>query len=354
MLKHLAEVIGYTVGLGMLLLPFLFQKTGVVIGVAVISFISLLLIPLAFIFADLLRISRDIDSAISSLTLPWVPYVAKTLFTYGALTAYIIAAGDQLFAWLGGDPRYWSTIFFVFAIIPLFFPSLSTDIQFYLTTALFALLFFLIPENALHTSIAVPPILSLRYLPLLASVSLFALFGHYSIGRLRREMDEVKSLQVFFAGFFLVYIFYVLYPLTASYTLPKMGVISTASLLQIYPPQVDFILSFAAILAFYTSFYSIGRDWLEDCLKITKRNAAYALLFIPVAFLYLLVRRFHLLTVLDLVARIASSGIFLVVISAAVAHYRASKRIKTSIPGKISLLLAFIFAILSISCFLPL
>ncbi len=355
MIEELADVFGITVGLGMLLLPYIFQRAGVVLSTAVLALVAVLLVPVAFIINDLIRITgKDINGAVAVLYGRYYPLLSLTLFTYGALTAYTIAAGDQLFAWLGGDPRYWSTAFFLMATFPFAFNySLSRKIQLYFTSALFFLLIMLLPQSISHASVPVPAIGSLRYVPLLLAVGVFSLFGHSAIKSLRDRLGEKQALQLFFVGYLVAFVFYVVYGMTSASAVENIALISTASLLSVYTPAMQFLLSLIAVLAFYTSFYSISREWLGYTRRFLKGSGQYVFLFFPVALLYLAVRSFHELTVLDLVARVGAFGIFTYISFACIAHYRASRKRATSIPGELSAALAVLFALLSLSCFMP-
>ncbi|MBR9681599.1 MAG: hypothetical protein GOV00_02240, partial [Candidatus Altiarchaeota archaeon] len=83
-------------------------------------------------------------------------------------------------------------------------------------------------------------------------------------------------------------------------------------------------------------------------------GSALSLLFFPTAVLYILIRQYGIMSLMELVARFCGVGILIFSVMACVAHFRMAKKTKTTLPGWLSAVLAFIFAGIAAFNILPL
>jgi len=360
-----AFAIATFIGMGVLLLPLLFQQTGLILGTGVLCLAALLMALLAFIVLDLIKLAKkDLPSSIEAfLTKGLQPLVRISLavFTYGALVAYVIGAGEQLSALLGGGAQYWGTLFFVLAaLLVIRKGKLSASVSMYLTLALLVVLAILIPANLLVASYPVPALTGWTSVPFLLSISIFALFGHFAMYELYHLLPRDRDrYSAFFGAFFLSFLLYVAYALSAASVGP-MGPLSTVSLLFYHGPVLRVVMSLVAVLAFYTSFVSVSNSFIHPITQVAKSEnhagAALALLFFPAAFLYVLVHTYQLMTLTELVARFCGVGILLFAVLACLAHFRAARKFpaQTRTPGWLSIALAFIFSAITAFNIFPL
>ena len=135
-----------------------------------------------------------------------------------------------------------------------------------------------------------------------------------------------------------------------------MSDLSTVSLLFYHSGIPAFIISFVAILAFYTSFVNISESFINPLKKQLPSGGVLSFLFFPTAILYILIRQYHIMNLSQLVARFCGVGILGFAVMACVAHFRASKKFpkKVTTPAWLSLSLAVIFMTIAAFNILPL
>lgn len=360
MVQPFTYAVGTFIGIGVLILPMLFQQAGIILGTAGLLFSALLLLFLAFIVMDLIRLAKkDLPGSVEQY-LGWgrpLVRISLAVFTYGALVAYVVGAGSQMAALAGGmGAQYWGALFFVLAAIPVLQDSRTFGkLAVYLSVVLLLTLALLIPMNISASAFSPPAFGSWTVVPFLLSVSIFSLFGHTSIHRISRMCGKEQEMKAkFFGAFFLSLIIYLFYTTTSSSVGP-MGDLSTVSLLFYYGPFIRTLITLVAVLAFYTSFVNISLDFVKP-LEASRRmqsGAALSLLFFPTAVLYVLVHQFGIMTLAELVARFCGVGIVIFAMTACVAHSRASRKHKTAIPGWLSAVLAFVFVAVAAFNILP-
>ncbi|MBR9681534.1 MAG: hypothetical protein GOV00_01910, partial [Candidatus Altiarchaeota archaeon] len=268
MLKPFTYAIGTFIGIGVLVLPFLFQEVGVILATFGLLAAAFLLLLLGFIVFDLVgKTKKDLPSSVEEF-LTWskpLVRVSLAVFTYGALVAYVMGAGQQLFALFGGQIQYWGTLFFVLAAWPVIQNSHIFDrVAIYLSLALLFVIALLVPFNMAALNVSVPAFGSWAAFPFLLSVSIFALFGHpsiYEITKMRKKESEAR--YNFFGAFFVALLVYLAYAIT-SVSVGPMSDLSTVSLLFYHSSGIGYVISLVAILAFYTSFVNISEAFMNS------------------------------------------------------------------------------------------
>ena len=236
-------------------------------------------------------------------------------------------------------------MFFVLAAIPAIGGlTLAALTSTYLSMFLVALMLFIVPINLNFDSIAVPLYGSISQIPLFISLVAFALAGHFSIYEVRRLIrDEKTNIRVFFAAFAFAFLSYAAFGITTAGTSPNLSELSTATLTQIYPPFYAFLVSAIALLAFYTSFIVVSHSFTRVFESYVPKKTIYALLLLPVALLYMLVREYKVLSLTTLVARLGGVSLLLFLALACFAHNKATEKWKTNLPRPISKILGMVF-----------
>ena len=327
-------------GVGVLLLPNLVQQIGAINFLIGLTGMALLLNLAAYIVLELIEMtSSDIEYAVKTILGKFGVLSTAThgVFTYSALTAYVIAAGDQLAAWLGGNPHYWSTLFFVLAVIPAIGGlNLAALTVTYLSIFLIAMILFVIPINLNFAALPVSFTGSVASVPLFLVIAAFALAGHFSIYELHRLVKNEKSnTRIFLAAFGFAFLIYAMYSVTAA-GVGTMSELSTATLAQVYPPFYALLVSVVALLAFYTSFIAVSHSFVKMFEPKIPKRAIYALLLFPIALLYMAVREYHFLTLTNLVGRLGGVSLLWFLALASFAHKKAAKQWKTKVPSWLS------------------
>ena len=358
----LLMAMGYMVsslfGLGILLLPQFVQQIGIGYFIIFLTGVAVLLNLVAYLVLELVEITgEDVESSIKSFLGKHGKFVPALLgvFTYSALTAYVIAAGGQMSAWLGGDPHYWSALFFVLAAVPAIGGlHLAARTSMYLSMFLISMVLFVIPINTKFISFVPAFFGDLSSMPVFIALSAFALAGHFSIYEVHRLVrDEKTNVVVYFAAFAFAFLAYLAFGATTAAVSPQMAELSTVTLAGIYPPFYAFLISSVAVLAFYTSFVTVAHSFVKSFEDYMPRRAIYALLLLPIAFLYILVRDYQLLSLTSLVARVGGVSLLLFFALTGLAHYNASKKWKVKFPPVGSLVLSAVFtAMAAIGVFL--
>lgn len=340
LLLGLGYMISSLFGVGVLLLPSLLQQVGVINFFLGLTSMAFLLLFSAYIVLELIEVANsNVEEAVRTILGKWGIFSTSLhgVFTYSALTAYVLAAGDQLAAWLGGDPHYWSAFFFVLAVIPaLGGLNLAALTVTYLSMFLIAMVLFVIPVNLNFASIPVPVSGTFFSFPLFLTIAAFALAGHFSVYELHKLVkDETSNIRIFFAAFGFSFLVYALYSVTAA-GVGKMADLSSSTLAQVYPPFYSLLISIVALLAFYTSFVAVSHSFVKMFERKAPKRAIYALMLIPIALLYMAVREYHVFTLINLVGRIGGVSLLWFLALASFAHYKAAKRWKTRIPKPLS------------------
>lgn len=354
MLLALGYMVSSLFGIGVLLLPHLVQQVGVGYFIALLTLVAVPMNLAAYVVLELIQITGDdIEGSIRTFLGEWGKLATASLgvFTYAALAAYVLAAGDQLSAWLGGPANYWSALFFVLAALPAIGGiTLAATTSTYLSMFLVAVLLFVVPINLKFDSLVLPAYGSLAQAPLLLVLAAFALAGHFSIYQVHRFVREERSnLVVFFSAFAFAFLSYLAFGITTAAVSPDLAQLSTATLAAIYPPFYALLVSAVAVLAFYTSFVTVAHSFIKMFDEFVSRQALYAVLLFPIALLYVAVRSYGLLSLTSLVGKVGGSSLLLFLALACAAHYRASQKWKTKFPRDASAALGAFFALLALT-----
>ncbi len=350
MLLALGYMISYLFGVGLLLLPELVQQIGIGYFLIGMTGVAITLNLAAYVILELIEITgEDVENSVKAFLGKAGNLIPALLgvFTYSALTAYVVAAGDQLSAWLGGDPRYWSALFFILAAIPVVKGlTAAANLSMYLSFFLISVLLFIIPINLKYDYI-VPPIYgNVSAIPLFLTLAVFALAGHLAVREVYNFVrDEKKSLQIFFWSFAFAFLTYLAFGITTSAVAPNISGLSTATLVKIYPPFYSLLISVVAVLAFYTSFVAISHSFIKSFEKYTSKKSIYSLLLFPIAILYMMIRDFNLFSLTTLVGRVGGVSFLIFLSLACFAHFKASKKWKVKLSPYLTLPLSVIFGL---------
>lgn len=117
--RAVAVLCSTIIGAGVLGIPFLFSRIGVVIGVLYLCGMAALMIGVHLAVAELAirtRSRAQLSGLVRRFCGPSAAYAMAAVFLllhWGALVAYLIGEGESLAALFGGQPVWWALIFFV-------------------------------------------------------------------------------------------------------------------------------------------------------------------------------------------------------------------------------------------------
>ncbi len=250
-----AITISYLVGLGALYLPFLLQKAGLLyffLGLAG-AFIAML------IYADVKTNKHEIARLL------------EILLHYFAISAYILAAGEQL-SFLT-KKSYGALLFFI--IFTLVYLLSSFDIEDYSTAGGLLLFFALVFVSAYLAPLqkGIPFEKNPRFLLKTFAVGSFALYAHSLL-----KFFKEDSKKAFKYALFVAFLAYLLYSYFVASAIQNLEPLTTASISKVCKGVIPFIISLAAIIAFATSYVGIIQDLDTFFKRYTKKPFIFSVI----------------------------------------------------------------------------
>ncbi|MSU75533.1 MAG: hypothetical protein EXS55_03410 [Candidatus Magasanikbacteria bacterium] len=139
-------ITGMTIGAGVLGIPYVVARAGLVIGLLEILFLGIVMLFLNLMVGEVAALSGD-NMQLSGLAGKYLGHTAKMVFSitfmfgsYGVLLAYIVGIGDAMAALIGGSAAMWSIIFWSLGSF-IVWRGLSTVSIFEKTFGFFVILF---------------------------------------------------------------------------------------------------------------------------------------------------------------------------------------------------------------------
>ena len=300
LLEAIATLVGFTIGAGILGIPYVIAKAGFVTGIINILIIGILVLFLNLYSGEIVLRTKG-DHQLTGYASIYLGKTGKFLMAisiifgfYGALAAYILKEGDFLNALLspifGGSPLFYSMIFFIIMAI-LVYKGLKVIEESELFMVFFLLVVILIIFVSAFSSIKPENLAGFDakniFLPY--GVVLFALLGLGAIPELREELKENKKgmKKAIIIGSVIPIIVYIIFALIVVGATGKAttddAILGLASLLG-YKMLVFGTLF--GILAMATSFVAVGLALKEMyCFDFKFKNSLSSFLtcFIPLA-----------------------------------------------------------------------
>lgn len=126
--QAVATLVGYTVGAGILGIPYAVAKVGLVPGLIILLLLGLAALLINLMIMEIMLRTRFRHQLVGLIEkylgkkMKAVQFLAMIIGGYGALTAYIIGQGEVLAAFFSQpDQRFWySIIFLLFGVVVLF------------------------------------------------------------------------------------------------------------------------------------------------------------------------------------------------------------------------------------------
>ncbi|MBT4120671.1 MAG: amino acid permease [Candidatus Magasanikbacteria bacterium] len=303
--QAVAMIVSITVGAGVLGIPYVVAKVGLAVGISYIVGLGLLMMFLNLLVGEICARTK------SSLQLVGLArkYLGKTggfimtflvyLMSFGILVVYIIGEGETLTALFGGDPFYWSLLFFaVGSILILVGMKTIKTVEFFLSLAILFIVILIAGLSAPH--IELPNIIysNLAYLLLPYGVILFAFTGSNAIPEVhallkKRDTDFKKAIII--AGLISIVVYVMFAFAVVGVTGAETTEIATIGLGNKLGKSMLLFGNVFALLAMGTSFLMVGlsvKDSMRWDYKIPDALAAFIVSIVPLVIFMLGLRNF--------------------------------------------------------------
>lgn len=305
-------ITGMTIGAGVLGLPYVIARSGLVIGLIMIAVWGLVMLLLNLMLGDI-AVRTKTNFQIAGLAGKYVGRWAKNLLSviiifsgFGALLAYIIGEGQALAAIFGGPPMWWSVFFWSLGAF-FVWQGLQTvkRLERILSLAVIILIaglsIFLLPQMK-PANIAFTDLTNF-FLPF--GVILFALHATPSIAEAHAILpgSEKRFKKAIIIGTLIPIVIYLLFTLAV---VGFFGIntteLATIGLGQAFGRPVVILANVFAVMAMATCFMGMGvalKQHFTWDLKVSRHTAEFTVVAVPIMLFLFGFRSF--VQVLDLV-----------------------------------------------------
>lgn len=307
-----ATLIGTIIGAGILGIPYVVSKVGLLPGLVMLIILSLAMIILQLMFAEITLRTKHAHEIPGyggfylGYHVKHLSLVVGLLAGYGTLLAYVIGEGAVLSSLFGGDSLHWGLVFFIVGSV-IVYKGLDLVKRFEL--GLEILVLFIIGAIGI---LALPHINSdklyywnMANMATPYGVLLFALSGTIVIPQIRQELigEEKKLPGVIIAANLIVFIIYALFLyFVIGVTGKETTEIATVGLGAVVGKKVFILGNILAFFTMATGFLAIGmamRSLFQFDYQFSREKALLATMLVPLALFVLGARDF--ISVLGLV-----------------------------------------------------
>ncbi|PIS05057.1 MAG: hypothetical protein COT81_03300 [Candidatus Buchananbacteria bacterium CG10_big_fil_rev_8_21_14_0_10_42_9] len=309
--QAVAILVGTVIGAGILGIPYVVSKTGLVLGLVIIVIIFLALTSKSLLLAEVTlrtRASYQLPGYAGAYLGPW----AKWLYTfvqvsasYGAIIAYIVGVGTILSEIIGGptyqllnltiNPTiYWGVAFAALGGMVVYAGLiLLRKIELWLTIflALIVIILAVIGWNGIEKQLIAK--FDYAYLFLAYGTVFFAFSGASAIPQMRRVLkgQENKLASAIVTAKLIIFVIYILFTVTVlSITGLHTTEIATVGLDGTFGLLMFYLANILALFTISTSFFSLGLALKNVYHLDYKIRNSYAWLFtmVPPTILFLM------------------------------------------------------------------
>ncbi len=329
----ITTLIGVTVGAGILGIPYVFVRSGILIGLLELIVIACVVCFLTLFLGEITLRTRG-NHQLPELAArylgnggKYLMTLSSVLFINGALTIYTIASGQAIAAMIPLHTTIASLLFLSICSLFIFFGiRLFEKSELYLTGGIVLIILLLailsLPFLSSHESV---PLVSKDYFTPYG-VLVFALFGIWSVPQMKEELSDKKGL--FFAiiwGVFLSALIYVLFTLiVVGVTGASTSEVATIALGQTIGRWMILLGNTFSLFAMGTSFIALGFALKETYTQDYGMQNTRAWLF--VILVPLIIFLFTSLSFVELMSMTASVTSVIVVGLILVMYHRAKKQ----------------------------
>ncbi|MEM2956274.1 MAG: aromatic amino acid transport family protein [Candidatus Pacearchaeota archaeon] len=199
--EAVATLIGTIIGAGIFGIPYVVAKAGFLVGFINLVILGLVILMINLYLGEICLRTKEVHQ-LAGLAELYLGKIGKTVMAFssffgivGALIAYLIGEGEVLSAIFGGNPFFFSILFFVIASILIYFDlSAIKKAEFYLSFFMVLLIVVIIVISLTKINIDNLMNFDLSKLFLPYGVILFAFIGAAAIPEMEIELKQNKKL----------------------------------------------------------------------------------------------------------------------------------------------------------------
>ncbi len=263
-IEAVATLIGTTIGAGILGMPYMFSRYGIITSSLIIILIGLLTLILNYLFGKVVIKSKQTHQLTGYTRIylgkpaEYFLTVVITLFIYGAMSGYLVAISSILASYIPISPFVIGTLVFI-----LFFSLIYSGLdvfsasELFMSSVIIALLIgiSLVGLTCGHQAVAMArsPDWSVF------GITIFAFMGVFAVPEMREENKDNKSfLRAIKHGTIIVTLLYLLFSIgIVLLTGDKTTGVATLGLIRVNP-VLGVIANVIALLGISTTFLSLG------------------------------------------------------------------------------------------------
>lgn len=280
--EAVAMIVSGTIGAGILGLPYAIAKVGIPLGIIYIIFIGFLMMGLNLLMGSLAAKTNKKMQLIGfageylGKAGKWFTTGLLYFMLWGVLTIYIIGEGEVLAKLFGGSEFFWSTVFFIVAVL-LIYTGISTIkvVELFLSLGVLAVVLTLSVFSSTHVDIHNWQYMDLANLLFPYGILLFAFYGAAAVPEahsilLNRDRDFKKAIII--AGFVVMTVYLIFSIVVIGVTGLNTSEIATIALGDKVGSKVFLLGNIFAALAMGTSCLMAGlamRDSMSWDFKIS-------------------------------------------------------------------------------------
>lgn len=305
-IKAVATLTGTTIGAGVLAIPYAVYNAGYWVGILYLAILGIVVTMLNLMLGEIvLRTKKNLPiPELIKLYLGRKGYllalISLFIIIYGALTAYLRAAGDIMNNLIPAASFNWSVVFFAisayFIIKGLKFVS-KWEVVFVIGMFLIVATLWMkaiVAQSIDWTQFRLEPFSSFGNTIQPYGIILFSYFGVIAIPQMKAIFSKQNYNQlesaIKISNLIIIFIYSVFISLLIGVTGKNIDPLAIISLGSVLGKQALLIISIFALLAIITTFISMGLAMIESYTNFTKikRNIAVILtVFPPISLLIL-------------------------------------------------------------------
>ncbi len=344
-LEAIATLIGATIGAGILGIPYVVYKAGILTGLLVILAIGAATLLINLYLGEVVLRTKG-NHQLSGYAEKYTGKVGKNLAstfmifgTYGALIAYTMGVGQSVTTIAGGNYFIYGLIFFAAAsLIVLNGIKSLGKAELVITALLIGVVMFIPAFSAEKMMLNNFNGFDIYKVLIPYGVVLFAFMGSPAIPTMKEELNNNRKLlkKAIILGTLIPLVIYILFTVivigivgAGFLQLEENQKIATVALSMFVRPEIGMLANIFAILTMSTSFLALSFALIETFkfdYKLDKRLAFAATLSIPLAVFVLNTLFFDATNFLNILAIVGSvtggiTGILIVIM-----HYKAKNK----------------------------
>ena len=294
-----STLVGYTIGAGILGLPYVISNVGFITGVIFIIFFSFLILYVNLALGETTLRTKgnhqlvELTSKYLGKNAGWLMCAVLIISMYGSLSAYTVGAGSTIAEIFGGNSIINSVLFLaVLGVIIYFGINTLKHSEFILTTTMVFIILLLLFFGASSMDLSNLTEFSLNNIYYPFGVVMFAFYGLGAMPEMKEELKNKKLMKpaIILAAVITLLIYLAFAALCVGITGAKTTEVATIGLGKVLGGYASILGNLFAIFAMATSFTGIGfalKEIYKLDLKLKPILSWFLVLIFPLLILLL-------------------------------------------------------------------